>query len=113
MSRNSKTPAQQDAAKQPPESTPADPALFREQLAASHEYLKEVMARAAAGDADAIAHVEAMKSSMGVFGSEPAPAAADEPAAPYAPVGKVRVIAKGERGRILEDDVRRWKEPRE
>ena len=30
----------------------------------------------------------------------------------YVPTGTVRVIAQGARGRVLEDDVRRWKEPR-
>jgi|GEM_PF-2319489 len=34
-------------------------------------------------------------------------------AAEYEPVGEVRVIAEGKHARILEDDVRRWKEPRE
>ena len=30
----------------------------------------------------------------------------------YVPTGTVRVIAEGARGRVLEDNVRRWKEPR-
>lgn len=30
----------------------------------------------------------------------------------YQPVGKVRVIAHSDSARVLEDDVRRWREPR-
>ncbi len=53
---------------------------------------------------------------------EPAPAPTPTPAPKpkarareyadgYQPVGTVRVIAEGEHARVLEDDVRRWKEP--
>ncbi|MCC6657992.1 MAG: hypothetical protein IT512_07395 [Rhodocyclaceae bacterium] len=30
----------------------------------------------------------------------------------YQPTGKVRVIAQSDSARVLEDDVRRWREPR-